>query len=279
MESDELPPAQPEGNKRFAADGGDDAEAADRPAKKPRAEEEQEQQRLDAAEPAADAAAAAALDQPQPLSESEADPTEAAVTAPAAAGAADAAQPEALPTTPSKASAVAAAAGASHDTKATPSPRTQHKPARLGDVVYRVLVPARAVSIVIGKQGCNVRELQDNSGARIQVGASQHSTARQQRHTTAVSEHTTSTVRQWSGHKSRAHDGGAPSFPAAGHDSTAALAATPYTEQCLRNAHTRMLLLDDAPSCVSLHALYASCPCPSWCAVGVHTGANCSPHL
>lgn len=167
METDQLPEGS---NKRLAADGaGDDAEAADRPAKKPRAEEEEQQ--LEAAEPTvADdgAAAAAALGQPQPLSESN----EAAGTAHAAAGAADAAQREALPTTPSKAPAVAAAAaGASHDTKATPSPGPQHKPARLGDVVYRVLVPARAVSIVIGKQGCNVRELQSNSGARIQVGA------------------------------------------------------------------------------------------------------------
>lgn len=169
---DELAVPQPEGNKRLASDGGDDVEAADRPAKKPRAEEEEQQQQLGAAEPAADGAAAAALDQPQPLSESHEEPKEAAGTAHAAAGAADAAQHEALPTTPRKAPAVAAA-GTSHDTKATPSPGPQHKPARLGDVVYRVLVPARAVSIVIGKQGCNVRELQSNSGARIQVGAPQ----------------------------------------------------------------------------------------------------------
>jgi hypothetical protein len=75
-----------------------------------------------------------------------------------------AAQHDALPTTPSKAPASADAL-----LKGTPSPGPQHK-ARLGDVVFRVLVPARAVSIVIGKGGCNVRELQSHSGARIQVG-------------------------------------------------------------------------------------------------------------
>jgi hypothetical protein len=78
-----------------------------------------------------------------------------------ATAAPEAAAPDAPPTTPSKA---AAAAG-------TPakSPGPQHK-ARHGDVVYRVLVPARAVGIVIGKGGCHVRELQSSSGARIQVG-------------------------------------------------------------------------------------------------------------
>jgi hypothetical protein len=81
-----------------------------------------------------------------------------------AVAASDAAPHDAQPTTPSKA---AAAAG----TPATPakSPGPQQK-ARLGDVVYRVLVPARSVGIVIGKGGCNVRELQSSSGARIQVG-------------------------------------------------------------------------------------------------------------
>jgi hypothetical protein len=177
METDEI--ALPEGNKRPADDGADDSEAADRPAKKSRAEgeeQQQEQQQDEPVEPAADgaaAAAAAASDQPQQPPESNEEPTDAAATAPATAEGADAAQHEALPTTPSKASAAAAAAaaaaGAPHDSKATPSPGPQHKPARLGDVVYRVLVPARAVSIVIGKQGCNVRELQSNSGARIQV--------------------------------------------------------------------------------------------------------------
>lgn len=95
--------------------------------------------------------------------EAAADQQTAEHTAAPAAGEA-AAQHEALPTTPSKASAAADA-----QLKGTPSPGPQHK-ARLGDVVYRVLVPARAVSIVIGKGGCNVRELQSHSGARIQVG-------------------------------------------------------------------------------------------------------------
>jgi hypothetical protein len=35
--------------------------------------------------------------------------------------------------------------------------------------VYRVLVPARAVGIVIGKGGCNVKGVQSSSGARVQV--------------------------------------------------------------------------------------------------------------
>lgn len=68
---------------------------------------------------------------------------------------------EPLPTTPSK-------GPPSLHGKAAPSPKAQHK-ASTGDVVYRVLVPHRAVGIVIGKGGCNVRELQSTSGARVQV--------------------------------------------------------------------------------------------------------------
>jgi hypothetical protein len=71
-----------------------------------------------------------------------------------------AAQHDALP--------IKASAAAEAPPKATPSPGPQHK-ARLGDVVYRVLVPARAVSLTIGR---NVRELQNDSGARVQVGCS-----------------------------------------------------------------------------------------------------------
>jgi len=88
----------------------------------------------------------------------------------AVAGAADGHGPtgatEPLPTTPSK-------GPSSLHGKAAPSPKAQHK-ASTGDVVYRVLVPHRAVGIVIGKGGCNVRELQSTSGARVQVSQTGH---------------------------------------------------------------------------------------------------------
>jgi hypothetical protein len=38
-------------------------------------------------------------------------------------------------------------------------------------VVYRLLVPGRAVGVVIGKGGCHVREVQSHTSARIQVSS------------------------------------------------------------------------------------------------------------
>lgn len=62
------------------------------------------------------------------------------------------------------------AVGSQTNGNAASSPQVHHK-ARTGDVVYRMLVPHGAVGIVIGKGGCNVREIQSTSGARVQVGS------------------------------------------------------------------------------------------------------------
>jgi hypothetical protein len=37
------------------------------------------------------------------------------------------------------------------------------------DVVFRLLVPQRIVGMVIGKQGCNIKDIEASSGARVQV--------------------------------------------------------------------------------------------------------------
>jgi hypothetical protein len=35
--------------------------------------------------------------------------------------------------------------------------------------VFRLLVPQRIVGMVIGKQGCNIKDIEASSGARVQV--------------------------------------------------------------------------------------------------------------